>query len=194
MNFDYEEGPDIQDPAGIAAMQGLVDLMKKNPTDLAIAEMWTYVDQEAFIGYIAWENHIQSWDGYKSPHNWGFYVDGESHLIRWLPRGAEYTFGGDSVDWASNGAVADFCFSNVNCTRLVAEKYLEIADWMEAESFAAEAEDIAFWLDPYLDADTRSPHSNVTVDNDRSLYLDILNGRPQKLRDTVGDMFPDMYP
>ena len=194
IDFDYEEGPLVPDPDGIASMQGLVDLMEKNPTDANIETLWTYVDQDAFLGYIAWENHIQSFDGYKAPHNWGFYVDGESHLIRWLPRGAEYTFGSDNVDWSSNGAVADFCFSNQACSRLVAEKFLEIADWMEADGFAAEQEDIAFWLDTFLDADTRSPHSSGTVDGDRSLYLGILNDRPQALRDAVGDKFPDMYP
>lgn len=194
VDFDYEEGPEVMDPAGIASIQGLVDLMDRKATDANIELMWTYVDKEAFLGYIAWENHIQSWDGYKSPHNWGFYVDGESHLIRWLPRGAEYTFGSDNVDWDSGGAVASFCFENVNCTRLVAEKYLEIADWLEASDFATEAEDLAFWLDPYLDTDPRSPHSQATIETDRALYLDILADRPTDLRNAVGDKFPDMYP
>ena len=194
IDFDYEEGPDIQDPDGLASMQGLVDLMEKTPTDANIETLWTYVDKDAFLGYIAWENHIQSYDGYKTRGNWGFYVDGESHLILWLPRGAEYTFGWDLVDWASNGAVADFCFSNLACTRLVAEKFLQIADWLDAESFATEQEDIALWLDTYLDADPRSPHSANTVDNERTRYFGILNERPQALRAAVGDKFPDMFP
>ena len=172
----------------------LVDLVAKNPTDANIETLWTLVAKDEFLGYLAWENEIQSFDGYKAPHNWGFYVGGTDHLIHWLPRGAEYTFGSDNIDWASNGAVANFCFSNAGCTKLVAEKFLVLADWMEAEDFSQQNQDIAAWLNPFLDSDPRSNFSAGTVDNDRSLYLGIIGDRPQKLRDTVGAKFPDLYP
>ncbi len=193
VNFDYEEGPVGGDPVGMASVQRLNDVVKLQANDANIAEMWEVLDQD-FLTYMAWEAVVNHSDGYRSPNNWRFYVNSDTHKVHFVPSGAEWTWSWDTELWWFGGRVADFCLNNAGCRLAYAQEVLRVADLVESTDLKTDFEDISTWLAPAINADSRSPHGTGAVNSARNNTLRYLDQNPDDARRDVYAAYPFLAP
>ncbi len=191
VSFQFEDGPLLPDPLLLDALNNASDVCGRTATDANVAELWNYVDQEAFLTYMAWETLVNHTDGYKAPNNWRVYV-GSDYLVRLVPTGAEWTWDFAPDPWWFGGQLAGWCLENPGCTEAYAVEVLEMADRVEDLQLYDQFVDLSAWLDPYLDKDPRSPHSTTAVQNARSSTATRLQDNPGLMRDEVHQRFPGL--
>jgi hypothetical protein len=190
-DFQYEEGPIPFDPLVIEALNNASDVCARNATDENVLELWDYVNKDMFLTYMAWENLVNHTDGYKAPNNWRVYV-GTDYKIWLVPSGAEWTWDYAPSTWSFGGNLGEWCLENQGCKRDYAIKLLEMADRVEDLDLHTQFEDLTAWLDPVIDADPRSPHSDSTVSSARQSTNTRLQNNPGDVRQDVEQTFPGL--
>ncbi len=196
--WDYETGPVPQDPEGMNSLNEADRIFSGPANDATVAELWTYVDKDNMLSYLAWEAIIGHTDGYQSPNNWRVYIDGQTKLVNFLPAGAEWTWDNWSGIWNSNGNAAEWCFDHPGCARDYAEKVIEIADLVDSLALQQEFLDISAFIDPAIQADPRYYISTWfgggTIGSTRTETSDNMVAQPIWSRNEAYDRFPDLAP
>lgn len=193
-SFDYEEGPSPPDPAGLESVEAVIDIVQGPANEAAIEALWRVVNKDAFLDYVAFEGISDHWDGYDAPHNWRFFVDGETHQLSWMPAGVEISWTGNPNLWGSNGSVAAFCIDVPSCKHDYAEHVLKMADLLNAHALGDAFDDLFLWLEPEIAADPKKFETmDVVRDNvaNSSLHLHDNGG---EARQDVFATFPDLAP
>ncbi|MBA2321078.1 MAG: CotH kinase family protein [Deltaproteobacteria bacterium] len=190
-SFDYEEGPVPMDPLVANALNEASRICGRSATDENVLLLWDHVDKEGLLTYMAWETLIQHGDGYKSPNNWRVYVD-TSYKVHLVPAGAEWTWDYTPATWSFGGDLANWCLLNRGCKEEYALEVLEMADRVETLDLYTQFTDLTAWLDPIIDLDTRSPHSDNEVSNARASTSTRLQDNPNDVRRDVEDTFPGL--
>ncbi len=189
--FNYEEGPLPPDPLVLGALNSASAACGGAANDNAVAQLWNFVEKDAFLTYMAWENLVNHTDGYKAPNNWRVYV-GPDYKVWLVPAGAEWTWDFPPSTWSFGGQLGSWCLQNTGCKRDYAIKVLEMADRVEDLDLETQFQDLTTWLDPVIDADPRSPHSDTTVANARSSTNTRLHDNPDTVRVDVDNTFPGL--
>lgn len=192
-NWDIEEGPVPLDPRVTDALTSIDRIAALPGTEESAVEMWTHLDRDLLLTYLAWENVVMHVDGYFMPNNWRIYVDGETHKVSLLPSGADYTWEasapGLGTGWYG-GRLGNWCIEVPSCYRDYAARLVEVADLADAlgldEAFLA----LSTTLDPYIDADPRG--NPGAADDTRTVTLGFLRSNPAAARAWARSAFPDL--
>ncbi len=194
LNWNFEEGPEPPDPLSVQALSMCDTIIGRSPTDANVAELWTYMDKDLLLTYLAWEAVANHTDGYKAPNNWRVFVDGTTHLVSLVPSGAEWTWDNAPPQvFSFGGRAGSWCVSNNGCKHDLAEKVIEVANLVETLDLAGEFRDQSTFLDPVIQRDPRY-NSWSTPEQARQTTFTNLNGFPPDARQQVYQTFPDLRP
>lgn len=195
ISSSWEEGPKPPDPAVIDALQTVDELVGRQASDTNLAEFWLHVDQDNFLDYLAWETLVMHTDGYRAPNNWRVFVDGTTHLVQWMPAGAEWTWDADLEVFPTwGGRAIGWCLDNPGCRRSYAEHVLTMADRVEALDLATQFTDLSTWLDPIIQSDPRYQPQWGSVGTARQSTNQHLAQNPDRARTQVYQEYPDLEP
>jgi len=192
--WDFEEGPVPVDPAMIATVEQISDLVKGPASDDAIAELWTLADRDTVTGYFAWENVVGHHDGYHVPNNWRVYVDPQTLHVHLLPSGADWTWDQRAGPWAWGGRLASWCLKNAGCEADVARRMVEIADTVDAIALADEYDRIYAGIEPLLLSQPRPNHSANGIRNADMRTRVTLEDFPANARRDACERVPSVCP
>ena len=166
---------------------------------MAAAQLWEYVNQTAFLDYMAWEALASHVDGYINTRNWRLFVNGKTFKMEWVPSGADNTWHMD-IDVFHGGIEGEnahaliWCFSLLSCRRAYAEYVLTTADLVESMGLDQKFQEITSMLQPYIDKDPRAPFSDGEIENAQSTTLEIITLGPSTAREQVYAEYPDLAP
>jgi hypothetical protein len=187
--WDYEEGPIPPDPEVLASLAAADALVAGAASNANVEELWTYVDKDNLMSYMAWESVVSHGDGYKAPNNWRVFIHPDDKKIRLVPAGAEWTWDMQPFALSWGGRLASWCLDNQGCRRDYGERAIEVAAMVEDMGLQQDFQDVSTMLAPIIALDTRSPHSSGTVDDQRSSTNQNLVDFPaQVTRDICNDM------
>jgi hypothetical protein len=199
-NMEYETGPVPANARSVAALEAADTIASGPSTDENIARLWDYVDKDELLNYMAFEGIADNWDGYQSPHNYRWYVDGVTHRIEIVPAGIEITWAdaygnpGDPELWASNGHLAVWCIANAGCKKDYAEHVIAMANLVDDEDFLGQYVELTDWLLPYIKADPKKFVTIGTVESDIAVAKQKLRDNPQMSRNQIYALYPDLKP
>jgi len=171
LSWDFEEGPVPVDPAMIAAVERVDQIVRGPATDEAVAELWTVADREALLTFLAWENVVGHHDGYHVPNNWRVYVDPDTTQVHLLPSGADWTWDQSADPWFWGGKLGSWCLSNDGCKQGVAEHMVIVADAVHTLDLAGDFVRIWDGIEPLVRSQPRPNHTDrgITTAQQRTL-------------------------
>lgn len=195
LNWNYEEGPV---PMPVDAQEAMIQadaLISQAATDQRVEELWTWMNKDQALTFLAWETVIMHTDGYRAPNNWRVFIDGVTFQVEFLPSGAEWTWDYDVDTNSYGGAFGSWCLSNSTCKHDYAEKLVEVADLVGQLGLEQEFVDLQVWLDPLIQADPRYIEQwGETVESARASTSDHLARNPVDATNQACAQFPDVCP
>jgi len=194
LDWDFEEGQVPVDPAMIAAVERVDDLVRGPATDEAVAELWTVAEREAVLTYLAWENVVGHTDGYHVPNNWRLFVDPATKRLQLLPSGADWTWDDPADPWFWGGALASWCLDNAGCTSGVAERMVTVADTVQTIDLLGDYERIWSGIEPLGLSQPRPNHSDRVIRAAHQRTLEALVELPADARADACDEVPSTCP
>ncbi len=195
MAWNYETGPVPPDELGVDSLREADRIFGGPATDAAVAELWSYVDQENFLTYLAWEAVVAHTDGYMAPNNWRVYVDGVTHKVHWVPSGAEWTWDNYAGVWYFGGNAGSWCLENQGCRYEYAQHVLTVAQLAEDLMLQDEFLALSAWLDPIIAIDPRYQSSwGGDLASTRQDTFQNLARFPADARAEVLSQYPDLAP
>jgi len=194
LDWDFEEGDVPVDPAMIASVEAVNQLVKGPASDEAVAELWDVAEREAVLAYFAWENVIGHTDGYHVPNNWRVYVDPDTKRLQLLPSGADWTWDQPADPWFWGGRLADWCLSNPGCEAGVAAKMVEVADTTEAIDLSGDFDRIWAGIEGLVLSQPRPNHPERGILNAHDRTVDNLVDFPEDARQAACRQVPSVCP
>ena len=178
----YDEGPEVPDLSGVIALDEMVEAGANGP---AKSDLWTMLNHDKFLTYLAWEAVTDHWDGYRSPNNWRFFEDGQTGLFEWLPSGTDWTWDGSPDVFGGNGAVSNLCLDIPDCKREFEDYVVVVADATDALQLDDTLYDLRGWLHDEIVADPRSDHSESDVNSTFDSTMQYIQNNPDDARAAV---------
>ncbi len=178
----YDEGPEIPDYTGLVELDVLVEGGANGP---AKSDLWTKLNHDRWLTYMAWEGIIDHWDGYMSPNNWRFFEDGQTGLIEWLPSGTDWSWDGPPDVYGGNGNVTNLCLDIGDCKREYEDYVVAVADISDSLDLPTTLMDLRTWLHDEIVSDPRSDHSIGDINDTFDTTMQYLQENPEDARQDV---------
>jgi len=172
----------------VSRLEEVAGIIAGSATDLNVERLGQVIDLDEFMTYMAGESVTLHWDGYESPNNYRMYFDPIRQKFWWIPTGVDYTwsYNWSNDPWYGNGNVFEFCLKNEGCKALFDEKLVEVAGIANEMNLMATFQDLTDWLEPEIQTDPRTPHSERTINDARAKALGYMESWPDDVIRRVG--------
>lgn len=182
-SFDQDNGDNI-DFMDLKALVADLDAIADPDQFVAMASQW--IDLDNYLTFAATEIYLGHWDGYAwTRNNYFIYRDPADMLWTWIPWGIDQTMADYLDPFGGEGRISQMCAASLECRMMLAEKFTEVVERVDALGLADTAQTLADALRDAADADPRKETDINGVDNTVAANIAFLQSRGAAVLDAL---------